>query len=292
VSGSQTSASGNPTLSGRSRIAGVMGWPVAHSRSPRLHGYWLRAYGIDGAYVPLPVRPEQFATALRALPMLGFAGVNVTVPHKEAALAAVDRSDSTARRIGAVNMVVITSDGTLDGRNSDGFGFRENLRATAPEWSPKAGPAVILGAGGAARAIAVALLEAGAPEIRVVNRTVERAERLSREIGGPFRIYGWGDRTSALIDAALLVNTTTLGMSGQPVLELGLDRLPTTAVVNDIVYSPLETVLLAAAKARGNPVVDGLGMLLHQARPAFAAWFGVEPAVTPELRRFVLEAAG
>jgi shikimate dehydrogenase len=269
-----------------------MGWPVAHSRSPRLHGYWLRAYGIDGAYVPLPVRPEQFATALRALPMLGFAGVNVTVPHKEAALAAVDRSDSTARRIGAVNMVVITSDGTLDGRNSDGFGFRENLRATAPEWSPKAGPAVILGAGGAARAIAVALLEAGAPEIRVVNRTVERAERLSREIGGPFRIYGWGDRTSALIDAALLVNTTTLGMSGQPVLELGLDRLPTTAVVNDIVYSPLETVLLAAAKARGNPVVDGLGMLLHQARPAFAAWFGVEPAVTPELRRFVLEAPG
>jgi shikimate dehydrogenase len=269
-----------------------MGWPVAHSRSPRLHGYWLRTHGIDGAYVPLPVRPEQFATALRALPMLGFAGVNVTAPHKEAALAAVDRSDSTARRIGAVNMVVITADGTLDGRNSDGFGFRENLRAAVPDWSPKAGPAVILGAGGAARAIAVALLEAGVPEIRVVNRTAERAERFCREIGGPFRVYGWGDRTSALADAALLVNTTTLGMSSQPALELVLDRLPTTAVVNDIVYSPLETALLAAAKARGNPVVDGLGMLLHQARPAFAAWFGVEPAVTPELRRFVLEAPG
>jgi shikimate dehydrogenase len=277
-------------LSGRSRIAGVMGWPVAHSRSPRLHGYWLRTHGIDGAYVPLPVRPEQFVTAMRALPMLGFAGVNVTVPHKEAALAVVDRSDATARRIGAVNMVVIAADGTLDGRNSDAFGFQENLRAAVPNWSPKSGPAVILGAGGAARAIAVALLEAGAPAIRVVNRAAERAERLSREIGGPFRVYGWSDRTSALVDAALLVNTTTLGMSGQPALELLLDRLPTTAVVNDIVYSPLETSLLAAAKVRGNPVVDGLGMLLHQARPAFAAWFGVEPAVTPALRRFVLEA--
>src|SRR5262249_15246899 len=156
------------------------------------------------------------------LPMLGFAGVNLTVPHKEAALAAVDRSDATARRIGAVNLVVIAPDGTLDGRNSDAFGFQENLRAAVSDWSAKAGPAVILGAGGAARAIAVALLEAGAPAIRVVNRTAERAERLSREIGGPFRVYGWSDRTSALVDAALLVNTTTLGMSGQPALELPL----------------------------------------------------------------------
>jgi len=280
------------TLSGRSRIAGVMGWPVAHSRSPRLHGYWLRTHGIDGAYIPLPVRPEQFAIALRALPMLGFAGVNVTVPHKEAALAAVNRSDAAARRIGAVNTIVIMPDGTLDGRNSDGFGFEENLRAAIPSWSPTTGPAVILGAGGAARAIAVSLLEGGAPEIRLVNRTIERAERLSREIGGPFRIYSWSARTSALADAALLVNTTTLGMSGQPALELPLDRLPTTAVVNDIVYSPLETALLATAKGRGNATVDGLGMLLHQARPGFAAWFGVEPTVTPELRRFVLEAPG
>ncbi len=292
MSGIQASASSGPMLSGRSRIAGVMGWPVAHSRSPRLHGYWLWQYGIDGAYVPLPVRPEQFAAALRALPMLGFAGVNVTVPHKEAALGAVDRSDSAARRIGAVNTIVVALDGTLDGRNSDGFGFTENLRAGVPGWSPKAGPAVILGAGGAARAVAVALLDGSVPEIRIVNRTTERAERLSGDIGGPFRVYGWADRANALGDAALLVNTTTLGMSGQPPLVLTLDRLPTTAVVNDIVYSPLETALLAAAKARGNRVVDGLGMLLHQARPGFAAWFGVEPAVTPELRRFVLETSG
>jgi shikimate dehydrogenase len=269
-----------------------MGWPVAHSRSPRLHGYWLRLHGIDGAYIPLPVRPEHFATALRALPLLGFAGANVTVPHKEAALAAVDRSDATARRIGAVNTIVVASDGTLVGRNSDGFGFMENLRTGAPGWSPKTGPAVILGAGGSARAVAVALLDGGAPEIRIVNRTVERAERLSADIGGPFRVYGWAERASALGDAALLVNSTTLGMKGQPPLELALDRLPRTAVVNDIVYSPLETALLATARARGNPTVDGLGMLLHQARPGFAAWFGVEPAVTPELRGFVLETPG
>lgn len=290
MSRAQASSSGGPTLSGRSRIAGVMGWPVAHSRSPRLHGYWLRAYGIDGAYIPLPVRPEHFTVALRALPMLGFAGVNVTVPHKEAALSAVDRIDAAARRIGAVNTVVAAADGTLDGRNSDAFGFVENLRMGVPGWSAKAGPAVILGAGGSARAVAVALLDGDVPEIRIVNRTTERAERLSKDIGGPFRVYGWAERASALGGAALLVNTTTLGMSGQPLLELALDGLPPSAVVNDIVYSPLETPLLAAAKARGNRVVDGLGMLLHQARPGFAAWFGVEPMVTPELRRFVLEA--
>jgi shikimate dehydrogenase len=188
------------------RIAGVMGWPVAHSRSPRLHGYWLQTYGIDGAYIPLPVRPEQCAAALRALPMLGFAGVNVTVPHKEAALAAVDRSDLAARRIGAVNTIVVATDGTLDGRNSDGFGFMENLRGGVPGWSPKTGPAVILGAGGAARAVAVALLDGGVPEIRIVNRTIDRAERLSEDIGGPFRVYHWADRAAALGDAALLVN--------------------------------------------------------------------------------------
>jgi shikimate dehydrogenase len=224
--------------------------------------------------------------------MLGFAGVNVTVPHKEAALAAVDRSDLAARRIGAVNTIVVATDGTLDGRNSDGFGFMENLRGGVPGWSPKTGPAVILGAGGAARAVAVALLDGGVPEIRIVNRTIDRAERLSEDIGGPFRVYDWADRAAALGDAALLVNTTVLGMNGKLPLELALDRLPTAAVVNDIVYSPLETALLAAAKVRGNRVVDGLGMLLHQARPGFSAWFGVQPEVTPELRRFVLETPG
>ncbi|HTO84739.1 MAG TPA: shikimate dehydrogenase [Methylomirabilota bacterium] len=276
-------------LSGRSRVAGIIGWPVTHSRSPRLHGFWLRRYGIDGAYVPLPVQPERFAEALRALPLLGFAGANVTVPHKEAALASVDRASREARHIGAVNTIVVAADGTLEGRNTDGFGFSENLRDALPGWSAVTGPAVLLGAGGAARAVAVALLDAGAPEVRLANRTAERAERLAADIGGPIRVVGWDDRTAALADASLLVNTTTLGMAGQPPLDLPLDRLPPTAVVNDIIYAPLETALLAAARRRGNPVVDGLGMLLHQARPAFCAWFGVEPEVTPELRRFVLQ---
>jgi len=279
-------------LTGRSRVAGVMGWPVGHSRSPRLHGFWLRQYGIDGAYVPLPVRPEDFAAALRALPKLGFAGANVTVPHKEEALAATDRVDANARRIGAVNTIVVASDGTLDGRNTDGFGFTENLRSSIPDWRAAAGPAVIIGAGGAARAVAVALADAGVPELRIVNRTAARAERLAADIGGPMRIYGWADRARSLTGAALLVNTSTLGMTGQPPLELDLEGLPTAAVVNDVVYAPLETPLLAAARARGNKAVDGLGMLLHQARPGFAAWFGVEPDVTPELRRFVLDMPG
>lgn len=278
-------------LSGQAKLAGVLGWPVSHSRSPRLHGFWLRRYRIDGTYVPLAVRPESFVEAVRALPLLGFRGANVTVPHKEAALAAMDRVEDSARRIGAVNTIVIDSDGRLEGRNTDGFGFLESLRAQQPGWQAAAGPAVLLGAGGAARAVAVALIDAGAPEIRLVNRTVSRAERLAREVGGPVRVFAWDDRAVALAGAALLVNTTTLGMAGQPPLELDLDPLPPEAVVNDIVYAPLETALLAAARARGNPVVDGLGMLLHQARPGFAAWYGVEPEVTPDLRAFVLAEA-
>ncbi|WP_119460538.1 shikimate dehydrogenase [Rhodospirillaceae bacterium SYSU D60014] len=275
-------------LSGRAMLAGVVGWPVSHSRSPRLHGFWLRHHRIDGAYLPLPVRPDSLAAALRALPLLGFKGANVTVPHKEAALAIVDRASAAARRIGALNTIVVGADGTLEGQNTDGFGFRENLRAHQPDWTPTAGPAVLLGAGGAARAIAVALLEEGVSEIRLVNRTADRAERLAREINGPFQIHRWADRGAALAEAGLLVNTTTLGMTGQPPLDLDLAALPTDAVVNDIVYAPLETPLLAAARARGNPVVDGVGMLLHQARPGFAAWYGVEPEVTPALRAFVL----
>lgn len=275
-------------LSGQAKLAGVLGWPVSHSRSPRLHGFWLRQYRIDGAYVPLAVRPESFVEAVRALPLLGFRGANVTVPHKEAALAAMDRVEDLARRIGAVNTIVIDADGRLEGRNTDGFGFLESLRAQQPCWQAAAGPAVLLGAGGAARAVAVALIDAGAPEIRLVNRTVSRAERLARDVGGPVRVFAWDDLAAALAGAALLVNTTTLGMAGQPPLELDLDPLPPEAVVNDIVYAPLETALLARARARGNPVVDGLGMLLHQARPGFAAWYGVEPEVTPDLRAFVL----
>lgn len=274
-------------FSGAAKLAGVMGWPVDHSRSPRLHGYWLAHYGIDGIYVPLPVTPENLEAALRALPLLGFAGCNLTIPHKEAAAAIVDRLEPSARRIGAVNTVVVEN-GTLVGANTDGLGFLENLKSGAPGWQPGAGPAVVLGAGGAARAIVAALVDGGCPEVRLVNRTRERAEALATALGGPIRACPWSERERALEGAALLVNTTNLGMAGQPPLALALARLPHAAVVNDIVYTPLETGLLTAARTRGHPAVDGLGMLLQQARPGFEAWFGIAPSVTPQLRAFML----
>lgn len=280
------------TLTGKTLIAGVFGWPVTHSRSPRLHGYWLRHYGIDGAYIPFSTHPSQFETALCALPALGFRGANVTLPHKEKALACVDQATERARRIGAVNTVVVQEDGSLLGDNTDGFGFLEHLQASAGNWRAGDGPAVVLGAGGASRAIVVALLDAGAPEIRLLNRTRERAaeiaEALNTATDRRIAVQDWDNRSDSLADAALLVNTTQLGLAGQPPLEIDLAKLPVSAVVDDIVYVPLETPLLAAARKRGNGIVDGLGMLLHQARPGFAAWFKVEPEVTPALRDFVL----
>jgi shikimate dehydrogenase len=276
-------------LSGRAKLAGVMGWPVGHSRSPRLHGYWLERYGIDGTYVPLPVPPAHFAQALRMLALVGFRGVNVTVPHKEAALAAVDTFDPTARRIGAVNTVMMEPDGTLRGTNTDAIGFLSHLRVSAPAWTPQSGPAVVIGAGGAARAVIVALQDAGVHEIRLVNRTRERAEQLAMALDGSIGVLPWVARNSALANAALVVNTTTLGMTGQPALEIDLSALPATSCVFDCVYSPLETALLAQARSRGLVAVDGLGMLIHQARAGFVAWFGVDPEVDDGLRRFLAE---
>ena len=274
-------------LSAKSKLAGVMGWPVHHSRSPRLHGYWLEKHGIDGVYLPLAVAPERLEAALRGLPALGFAGCNLTLPHKERALAIVDETDDLARRIGAVNAVFVNPDGSLKGSNTDAYGFLENLPAI--DWRGKA--AAVLGAGGAARAVLVALIDAGIGEIRLTNRTRVRADAMAGQIGGPIRVIDWAARATALADTALLVNTTSLGMTGQPPLALTLDDLPSSALVNDIVYAPLETDLLRQARARGNPAVDGLGMLLHQARPAFAAWFGQPVEVDRGLRDFVLSAS-
>jgi shikimate dehydrogenase len=274
-------------LSGRTRLAGIMGWPVAHSLSPRLHGHWLLRYGIDGAYVPLPVRPERLEQALSALPALGYAGVNLTIPHKEAAVSLVDGLSPRAKRIGAINTVVVEADGMLSGDNTDGFGFIATLSESQVGWGAEAGPAVVLGAGGAARAVAVALLDAGVSEVRLLNRTPERARALADDLGGAVHTVNWTVRAAALDGAALLVNTTSLGMHGQPPLDLALDALPPRALVTDVVYTPLITPLLALAQARGNPVVDGLGMLLHQARPGFRAWFGVDPEVDDDLRAVV-----
>jgi shikimate dehydrogenase len=276
------------TLSGKAKIAGIFGWPIAHSRSPRLHGFWLDRYGVDGTYIPLAVRPENFATAFRALPALGFRGVNITVPHKEAALANCDTVDDQAQRIGAVNTVIIDEDGKLCGSNTDAFGFLENLRRGCA-WQAADGSAVVLGAGGAARAVVVALIDVGVPEVRVANRTRARADAFATEFGAAVTAVDWTDRAGALDGAALLVNTTTLGMEGHDALDLDLARLPKTAAVNDIVYTPLHTPLLKDAAARGNPVVDGLGMLLYQAQPGFEKWFGVRPEVDDALRRFILD---
>ncbi|HEY0185750.1 MAG TPA: shikimate dehydrogenase [Rhodopila sp.] len=269
-------------LSGKARLAGITGWPVSHSRSPRLHGFWLRRYGIDGAYLPLPIEPVHFAEAIRGLMLAGFAGANVTIPHKIAAFAICDTVDETAHRAGAVNTMVFEN-GRITGSNTDGWGFLANLRAHGVD--PAAGPALILGAGGSTRAVAAVLLGLGV-QVTVANRTRARAEALALELPG-LAVIDWQARNHALADNALLVNTTSLGMAGQPPLEIDLDRAGRALTVADIVYVPLETPLLAAARARQIRCVEGLGMLLHQAVPGFRAWFGVEPVVDEDLRRFV-----
>ena len=282
-------------ISGAARLAGIMGWPVAHSRSPALHGYWLAEHHIDGVYVPLAVPPDRLEQALRALPALGFRGCNLTIPHKQAALKVMDRVDAFAQRIGAMNTVIVAEDGTLEGSNTDVFGFRENLREQAPDWHAENGAAVILGAGGSARSVVAALCAAGVSEIRLINRTLDRAEQLAAALAVPetkIVVHPWSERAAQLAGAGILVNTTSLGMDKEPPLDLDLAALPAAAVVVDIVYVPLETGLLAAARRRGNPVVDGLGMLLHQGRPGFAAWFGTAPVVTPDLRKAMLATFG
>jgi shikimate dehydrogenase len=278
-------------ITGRTRLAGIMGWPIGHSRSPALHNFWLAEHGIDGVYVPMAVRPERLGEALRALPVLGFRGCNLTIPHKQMALSIIDRVEPVARRIGAVNTVVVAADGSLEGSNTDAYGFRENLREYVSGWEPTAGAAVVLGAGGAARAVVAALIEDGAAEIRVVNRTIGRAESVARDLAVPgIRIaaYPWNMRAEVLEGAGVLVNTTSLGMTGEPGLEIDLALLPRAAVVADIVYVPLDTNLLVAARQRGHRTVDGLGMLLHQGRPGFEAWFETPVRVTRELRAAVL----
>lgn len=268
-------------------LAGVMGWPVMHSRSPMIHNYWLKKYGLAGVYVPLAIEPQGLSAALRALPALGFAGCNVTIPHKQQAMLIVDELHDSARRIGAISCVVVRPDGSLAGSNNDAFGFIRNLRQQQPQWRADAGPVVVVGAGGGSRAVCYGLLQEGAREIRLVNRKPERAHEVAQAFGAAVSAYAWEQRNDVLEGAALVVNTTSQGMVGQGALDIGLDRLPTSAIAADIVYIPLETPFLAAARARGNPTVSGLGMLLHQGPLAWKAWFGIEPEVTDELRLLV-----
>jgi shikimate dehydrogenase len=268
-------------------LAGVIGCPISHSRSPRLHGAWLRQYGIAGHYVPLHVEACDLADVLRMMPRMGFVGANVTIPHKEAVLALADQVTERAARIGAVNTLTFV-DGHIHADNTDGYGFLANLQQGAPDWDATRGPALVLGAGGAARAVIDALLDAGVPQIHLVNRSRERAEALVQVFGPRVVVLDWEARASVLGDLRVLVNTTSLGMAGQAGLDMPLDGLPQGALVTDIVYTPLMTDVLLRAQAQGNPVVDGLGMLLHQAVPGFERWFGQRPEVTDDLRRVVL----
>lgn len=269
-------------------LAGVMGWPVAHSRSPHIHNYWIKKYGLKGAYVQLAVEPGRLGIALPGLAALGFRGCNITIPHKVDAMSLVHEVEANARRVGAVNTLVVQPDMSLKGMNTDGFGYIQSLLDEKPDWRADAGPVTVLGAGGAARAVVLALADRGAREIRLLNRTFDKAEALANEFGAPVRALPWEERHAALSDVALLVNTTSQGMHGQPDLDLKLDALPKHALVSDIIYVPLETPLLAAARQRGNATVNGLGMLLNQARPAFHAWFGVMPEITEELRQALI----
>jgi shikimate dehydrogenase len=268
-------------------IAGLIGWPVAHSRSPVIHNHWLARHGIPGRYVLFPVPAEKLADALRGLAALRLRGCNVTTPHKQAVMPLVDDVDPLARRIGAVNTIVVQEDGSLRGFNNDGNGFVQSIRDAKPDWRPDAGPIAVIGAGGAARAVVASLTDQGAREIRVANRTYEHAQDLQSLFGSPVTAVHWDARADALEGVVLVANATNQGMGGQPALDLALDRLPAHAIVADLIYTPPETPLLAAARARGNPTVNGLGMLLNQARPAFHAWFGVMPQITPELIRAI-----
>ncbi len=268
-------------------LAAVMGWPIFQSRSPMLHNFWLAQHKLAGSYVPLAIAPERLEAALRALPALNFSGCNLTIPLKQEALRIIDEVDVTAKKIGAISCVVVRADGSLAGFNNDWYGFTHNILDFVPDWRADAGPAAVMGAGGGARAVLYGLLQRGAREVRLCNRTPARAQTVARGFGAAVRVVPWEQRHDALDGAATLVNTTSQGMTGQPPLDLSLDRLPTPALVCDIVYIPLETTLTATARARGNPVVSGLGMLIHQARAAFSSWFGVMPDATPELRTLV-----
>jgi shikimate dehydrogenase len=270
-------------------IAGVMGWPVAHSRSPLIHNHWIREHHLEGVYGLFPVNPNNLEAAIRGLQALGLAGCNITIPHKINAMAYVDWVDPLAKRMGAINTIVVQPDGALHGYNNDGFGFIQSLLESQPAWHANTGPIAVLGAGGAARGVVVSLLDAGATDIRIVNRTHSKAEELAQAFGPAVTSVKWEAREDALTGVALLVNTTNQGMHGEPALDLSLNNLPAEALVCDAVYIPLETPSLKAARLRGNPTLNGLGMLLHQARPAFHAWFGVLPDVTRELYAEVIK---
>ncbi|MGH1458284.1 MAG: shikimate dehydrogenase [Paracoccaceae bacterium] len=269
-------------------LAGVIGHPIAHSKSPQLHQHWLKTYGLPGFYIPMDVVSDDLENVLKTLPKMGFVGVNITVPHKEHVMQIADLITDRATLIGAANTLIFRKDGKIHADNTDGYGFIENLRQGAPHWDPKSGPAAVLGAGGAARAVVAALLDVGVPEILISNRTKVRAEKLQDDFGKRLTVVDWVQAGNMLEEASLVVNTTSLGMMGKPELRVPLDGLQKSTVVTDLVYAPLKTRLLLEAEKVGCTTVDGLGMLLHQAVPAFERWFGQRPEVDSAARAAAL----
>ncbi len=265
-------------------LAGVIGWPIMHSRSPMLHNHWFEKNNLVGRYIPLAIEPKNLEAALRGLHPLGFAGVNVTIPHKQAVIPFLDEVSLAAQRIGAVSCIHARPDGALIGSNNDAHGFIRNVQVSFPHWRANAGPITVIGAGGGSRAVCFGLLSEGATEIRLVNRSLEKAQAIAHDLGGAIKPLPWSERHQALGGVQMVVNTTSLGMVGQEELDLNLQDLSADALVSDIVYIPLETTLLKTARLRGNPTLNGLGMLLHQGPLAWKVWFGIEPEVTPELR--------
>ena len=269
-------------------LAGVIGSPVAHSKSPLLHAHWLRVHGVRGHYIPMDIAHEDLPQVLRLLPKLGFVGINVTIPHKETVLELADLVTDRATLIGAANTLIFRPDGKIYGDNTDGYGFVANLRQEVPDWDPASGPAAVFGAGGAARAVVAALIDIGVRELRIANRTRGRADNLRSEFGPKIHVYDWVRAGNMVEGAATVVNTTSLGMVGKPEFRVPLDGLRPGTVVTDLVYTPLRTGFLDAAADAGCTTVDGLGMLLHQATPAFERWFGQRPEVDEAVRHAVL----
>lgn len=269
-------------------LAGVIGSPIAHSKSPQLQGHWLKTYGIPGYYIPMEVAPQDLESVIRSLPKMGFVGVNVTIPHKETVMSIADLVTDRAILIGAANTLIFRKDGKIHADNTDGYGFIENLKSGAPNWNPRSGPAAVLGAGGAARAVIASLLDAGVPEILLSNRTRVRSDKLKSDFGSRIRVYDWVQAGNMLDHAHLVVNTTSLGMIGKSEMRVPLDGLQPGAVVTDLVYAPLKTHLLETAEQMGCVTVDGLGMLLHQAVPGFERWFGKRPEVDRATRAAAL----
>lgn len=274
--------------SNRFKLAGVMGMPIFQSRSPIIHNHWIALHGIQAAYGHFPVQIDQVESAIRGLSALGLAGCNITLPHKVKAMALMDHLTPMAQRVGAINCIVVQADGSLHGHNNDGYGYLQSIRDEKSDWRADAGPITLLGAGGAARAVIMALIDAGAKEIRLLNRTRDKAQELAALNPSVVKVHDWSERHAALAAAAMLINTTNQGMYDQPPLDLVLDDLPGTALVSDLIYVPLETPLIKAAKARGHVAINGLGMLLNQAVPAFEAWFGIKPVIDAALRQKIL----